>query len=365
MQPIPKGGAGPIYAYSVARTEITNQQYATFLNAAELDGGATGLGSFMLFSADGTVTLPSGDLLFHPQGLAAPDSHVVYAPWAPLGTRYTVAVAQKADPRSYEEHPVNHVTWLGAVKFCNWLTLSQGLAAAERCYTEGPTPDDWHPVTISTADWATRDLTRTERARLALGYTGFRLPMDELDAATGWVGQQVRPFNEWYKAAAYDPSAPLTVRGGPAGELVPPRHWVYGFGRDVLTGADANTLVSGDPFDDDDAFVALYDGTTYNAPGMPTVGNGSVFATQASANPWGIHDLSGNVAEWIQDRVPGAGMAVRGGSWNQLFADSAATYREGRMQTEAHPWLGFRVVQTMPMKALPAPKPAPTPVTFP
>lgn len=364
MRPIPKSGPGPHYAYSVARTEITNQEYADFLNSAELDGGATGLGSFLLFAADGTVTLPSGDLVFQPQGAGATDSHVVYAPFAPVGTRYTVEVAQKADPRSYERHPINHVSWLGAVKFCNWLTLNQGLPASERCYTEGPNPGDWHPVTISTADWATRDLDAGERSRLVLAYEGFRLPMDELGAATGWVSRQVRPFNEWYKAAAYDPAAPATVRVGPAGETVPPYHWSWGTGRDTVLASGLNTFQSGDPFDDDDAFVGMFDGSTYNGGG-PTVGNGALFTTQADANPYGIHDLSGNVSEWGQDQVPGGGMAVRGGSWNQFVSESAASFREARPQTDHHPWLGFRVVQARKMKFAPAAKPAAPPISFP
>jgi formylglycine-generating enzyme required for sulfatase activity len=365
MRPIPRSGPGPHYAYSVGRTEITNQEYADFLNSAELDGGATGLGSFLVFGPDGTVTLPSGDLVFRPQGPAALDSHVVYSSFAPIGTRYTVDVAQLSDPRSFERHPVNHVTWFGALKFCNWLTLNQGLTAADRCYTEGPSPADWHPATISTAAWAVRDLTASERGHLVMSYRGFRLPMDELDTATGWVGQQVRPFNEWYKAAAYDPAAPNTVRSGPAGEQVPPYHWLWGTGRDVVLSRGLNTLGSGDPFDDDDAFVAMYDGSIYNNGIGPTVGSGTLLRSQASANPYGIFDLSGNVAEWGQDQVPGGGMAVRGGSYDQLEPESAATYREARPPTDAHPWLGFRVVQAMKMKLAPAKPPAPQPVSFP
>lgn len=368
MRPVPKGGAGPSHAYSVSRYEITNLEYAAFLNSAELDGGATGLGSFMQFGPDGRVTLPSGDLLFVPLSADAPDSRVAYTLGAPLGTRYTVEVAQKADPRSYERHPVNHVTWLGALKFCNWLTLNRGLAPAERCYTEGPTPADWHPVTISTAEWAMRDLDRFERLRLAVGYRGFRLPMDELGSATGWVDLPVRPFNEWYKAAAYDPNAPGSVRTGPGGGLVPASHWQWGTGRDTVLASGLNSFQSGDPFDDDDAFVGLFDGSTYNTAGSPTVGNGALFASQANLNPYGIHDLSGNVAEWGQDQVPGVGLAVHGGSFAQLPAESAPTYREGRPLTDHWSWLGFRVVQTLPpmrMKPQPAPTPAGPPVSFP
>ncbi len=345
MRPIRGGGVGPGYSFRMGRYEITNQQYADFLNAAQLDGGATGIGSFVGFDADGRMLLHDGTLAFEPSNVAA-GSRVVYTPTAPIGTRYTVAFPQGADPRSYEAHPVTNVTWFGAVKFCNWLTLERGLTLAARCYAEGPSADDWHPVTITTGDWMSRDLDAAERANL-VRLRGFRLPMDDSGAAQGWLSNQPSTYNEWFKAAAYDPGAPATTRSGPGGELVPPLHHVFGVGRDLLGQPDANFFASTDPFDDDDAFVGLYDGTHYNAFANQGVGNGSSFPSAASDNRWGIYDLSGNIAEWGQDRVLGSEHALRGGSFRAPAAQTSTTYRAALQRSTAADDVGFRVVQAV------------------
>ncbi len=339
MRPVSGG-----YPLLVGRYEITNQQYASFLNSAEYDLGQTELSSFMVFQADGCVTLSDGTPLFEPQGVA-PDSRIEFSSGAPIGTRYTVEVALGSDPRTYERHPVTNVTWFGAAKFCNWLTMKRGLGPGERCYTEGPSAADWHPATITSAAWGARDLTDAERGLLVTRYRGFRLPMDDLGTATGWIGDQDGTFNEWYRAAAFDPAAPQVARIGPGGENVPAYHWVYGFGRDSIGGSDANFLSSTDPFDDDDAFVGMYSGAVYNGPGAQLVGSGSLFASSADDNPWDIYDLSGNIVELTQDRPSALSRAVRGGSWLAPAIESAASHRQTVAAAAGASNLGFRIVQ--------------------
>jgi hypothetical protein len=263
-------------------------------------------------------------VLFQPQGVVA-SSRIVYTAAAPLGTRYTVGIASGATARSYERHPVTNVSWIGALKFCNWVTLNRGYAPAERCYSEGPALLDWHPVTISTAAWAVRDLADGERARLVAQYRGFRLPMDGLGPRTGFVGNPVGYFNEWYKAAAFDPSAPGFARIGPGGETVPPlpldlRRWPGHFG-----APDGNFFASTDPYDDDDAFVGLFDGSSYNMAGAERVGSGAFFASATSTNRYGLYDMSGNVLEHGQDRVLGQDHALHSGSWRDAAALGAGT----------------------------------------
>jgi hypothetical protein len=299
----------------------------------------------MVFTADGSVTLGDGKIMFVPQGLAA-DSRIVYSPSAPLGMRYTVEIPTGKDPRSYERHPVVHVSWFGALKFCNWLTLKRGMPATERCYTEGSNAGDWHPVTISDADWATRDLNDTERLAMQ-SYTGLRLPMDNQDTQTGWIGSQVGSFNEWYKAAAYDPLAPDFDRLGPGSETVPSDHWIYGYGRDTIGVNDANYSFSVDPFSEDDAFVGLYDGTTHNPGGSGDIGNGNQFTTNDTDNPYEMYDLSGNVAELGQDKGPtSSSRARRGGSHLTGSDTTAATYRDVTDAATTDAANGFRIFQT-------------------
>src|SRR5262249_9408650 len=157
-------------SFQLAPYEVTNAQYAVFLNDAQLDQNHTERSVHMVFGADGQAKLPSGEALFQPGNVAPSSAHIRYQARQPLGLRYVV-------DSGYESFPVTNVSWFGAAKFCNWLSLRKGIASEQRCYTEGDSGAEWHPATISTADWAIRDLSPGERQDLlALG--GFRLPMD-------------------------------------------------------------------------------------------------------------------------------------------------------------------------------------------
>lgn len=334
---VPGGGqpGGPAYTFSMGQFEITNAQFAAFLNDAQLDGGATGKGSHMYFQDDGWVrTAPGGPAIFHAIG-----SVIRYDPALAVGQRFAPAIKQGMD---MSPHPVFNVSWYGAVKFSNWLTLDQGLGEAHRAYTEGPTGADWHPVTISTADWQTRDLNAAERQALVDDYQGFRLPMDD-QASTASA------YNEWYKAAAWDPDDQA--------------NHVYGFGRDTIDHQDANgsTLRPWDPWEEfrpDDPFdagndpdttpVGFYDGTLWergdwNWPDQDPFFD--TFQTRANENAYGIFDLSGNLGEWMQDGWVDwmSYRGTRGGGWAQLDELEAAS-RELHLPASSSAHRGFRVV---------------------
>ncbi|RME40444.1 MAG: hypothetical protein D6788_03280 [Planctomycetota bacterium] len=324
---VPAGNAaaaGVDYDFRLSRFEITNAQFVQFLNdtLAEARSGSPSEGSaYMYFDLD------SGDVYIHDQRTPTTG---IDAPSATLTVRMFEAAAGGAisfdgnvyvvDPEK-EDLPVTGVSWYGAVKFCNWLTLAQGMAPDQRIYTEaaGTEPTGWHPVTVSTADWAVRGMTGAEREAL-LSLSGFRLPMD--DAASG-----VAAYNEWYKAAAWNDAA---------GE-----HRVYGFGRDTLTARDANYRLSDDPFEPGPTPVGFYDGVNTLASGDPT---------QDTANAYGLYDMTGNVAEWVQDRdavslEPG----IRGGHFFSPAA-SISLRADTRMTAPAETtvsFIGFRVAQTI------------------
>lgn len=308
---------GPVYDYRIGRFEVRNDQFAGFLNdaLANLDNER---GHYMYFDVDsgdvyinstatGAVgTSGSGTLLFS----AEENPHIFYN---------AISMAyETAD--EFEDHPVTGISWFGAVKFCNWMTIENNFGISERAYTEAPGSSltGWHPVTITTQDWATRDMTAAERDAL-LELLGFRLPMDGgRDSATA--------YGEWFKAAA----------GRIAGVTVT-FDAIYGFGRSAITPADANYDNSSDPFEPGTTPVGYYDGTDH----------GGAFSTAPNENAYGAFDLSGNVWEWLQDQAPTdpTQRRNRGGSWRSIGTDLRVALGVNRSAIATENSTGFRVVQ--------------------
>lgn len=354
---------GPTYDYEVSVFEVTNSQFAEFLNDAEFHnevqnpGVGDERGANMQFRpppfAIGDVGLIVGDSSDVDALFDISRSLLTYDAMLPVGTRYGVTAGK-------DDHPATGMGWMGAVKFCNWLTIDQGLGLAERCYGEGLSEFDWFPITIGTdvggtqqATNAVRDLNEAERGALVQNYRGFRLLMDQGGTEVGADDAVPRPYNEWYKAAAFDPAAPdfpRTVFVGFSFEehTVPPNHWVHAFGRDPLTNADANFRSSGDPFDpvpDDSTVIATtpvgyYDGTNH----------GGVFQTNANNNRYGIFDMSGNVWEFLTDQVTitdslTPDRAIVGGSYRSNVRQVTPANRGDIGPGTTRPVVGFRVMR--------------------
>jgi len=329
MLPVTGGGqpGGPAYTYTMGKFEITSQQFCDFLNDAERDANSaspTKRSSNMFFSDNGSVYLDSNmsslEPIFLSHNISWETSDIHYDVTTLVGTRYSVI----SDPfGSKAKHAARRLSWMGAMKFCNWLTIDQELGEEHCCYTEGPDIGDWHPVTITTAEWwgkepahnddttAGRDPNDAERTELVRVYRGYRLFMDD----TGLLAPISRPdpndFNEWLKAAAWDPDAPDTFRTNTGGWHASPDHWMYATGREVHTGADGNWNDSGDPWESVAQLqgpvpVDFYDGTDH----------GGLFATNDSENRYGFYGMAGNVWEYSQDYGPDLRhRAIYGGSW--------------------------------------------------
>ncbi|MBN1345922.1 MAG: SUMF1/EgtB/PvdO family nonheme iron enzyme [Phycisphaerae bacterium] len=338
MKLVPAGGEpnGPAYDFWMGRCEVTLAQYFTFLNDAEANQGNE-RGAYMAFnttngdiglmdgtSADGIFDISDCNSIFP----YAPHYRVAYDANQPLGSRYVY------DPNE-ADYPIAGASWIGAVKFCNWLTIEMGLDPSQRCYAEGVSVADWRPVTIAKADWAVRDLDQAERQSLVDLYVGFRLPMDDVGLQSGYIDGLPSAYNEWYKAAAYDANAPATVRIGANGESVPPYHWKYGYGTDEPDLTKANFLIYDANFPG---------GVDPNCVRFPTpVGT----YAPSNGNPWGIDDLSGNVYEWGQDYSNSIIDPTRHATRSRSFdsGEPASAFRHYRIVTNGTFFVGFRVVQ--------------------
>ena len=116
---------------------------------------------------------------------------------------------------------------------------------------------------------------------------------------------------------------------------------LYGFGRNTITGADANYRNSGDPFDNGTTPVGYFDGSDH----------GGEFATNASENGFALLDMTGNVSEWIQGNfnttLPEF-RTLRGGSFNQVVSLMDVRTRRAKLATTTSTRVGFRVVRASP-----------------
>lgn len=124
----------------MGKFEITNQQYADFLNSAKDANDIKVDGGIVYTFSDGSNSYP----YFNTHSFHA-DSQIDY-----LGGVFSVRA--KDGTTDMSDHPVVHVSWYGSAAYCNWKSLQQGY---DQCYD------------ISTWTWQC-DFTKA----------GFRLPTD-------------------------------------------------------------------------------------------------------------------------------------------------------------------------------------------
>jgi formylglycine-generating enzyme required for sulfatase activity len=211
--------------------------------------------------------------------------------------------------------PATGVTWNEAARFVNWMNTSTGGFATYKFTTLGVNDDIalWDPS--DTLDYDPNNLYRSKRAT-------YVLPS----------------YNEWYKAAYYDPNKP----GGPG-------YWDFPTGSDtaptpVASGTAANTAV-------------------YLQP----VFQGPADVNQAGGlSPYGVMGLGGNVIEWEESSVDLANGSVssprgiRGTVWNGPTNDLSSSARYSSVPSGLNSTLNggsFRVTSLSP-QIEPIPEPS-------
>lgn len=213
-----------------------------------------------------------------------------------------------ADNRSSSK-PATSISWNEAARFVNWLNTSAGGYAAYRFDGIGPNQNTsarnnelWDQI-LHPLDYNPANPFRSKRAR-------FVLPS----------------FDEWYKAAYYDPS-----KTGGAG------YWLYATGSQsapqaVSIGTQANTAIYQQLFSQGPADVNQAGGLS----------------------PYGVMGLGGNVSEWnettfdLTNNNSGSARALRGGYWagNDYFMTSQ--YRGPVDPFYGDEGMGFRVAMVTP-----------------
>ncbi len=312
--PTDVGTEGPDYDFYMARYEVTNHQWVRFLNDAQQNPN-NARGDNLYFDAKGNVW-------FHPDMQPGRDEiflidteTIHYNPDRIRGDRYSLASDAEGRVVS-EDHPATGISWFGALKYCNWLTLESGRGLDQRAYREGTNQFEWAPVTAT--NWGNGAFTIAER-REWIDLQGFRLPMFKLQEDR--TRYPTNAFNEFYKAAAWNGQT----------------NTLYGYGRNTFATNDAVVLDTVLRQGVGIMPVGYFDGIN-RLPAGPT---------RPNENGFGIHDLTGNVSEWLND-FPRRGMndarLLAGGS----FEDPLRPVSEARMVAPhtSGPTGGFRPVTT-------------------
>lgn len=324
MALVPAGGStnGPAYEFHASKFEVTNAEFLDFLNDAEAATN-TSRGANMHFDADGNVWINPAKQGRRDELFSLADSRLAYDRTQPAGKRYRLTGREPAFGKTYTNHPVTGVSWYGAVKYCNWLTLATGRSADDLCYREGTNAWDWAPVTCAKTNWIRGRFGDDERSAW-LEVKGYRLMMDPGHGTNTLAND----FNEFVRAAAWFGKT----------------NTLYGYGRNTVRPGDAN-YYGGSPsaMRPDTMPVGFFDGSDHD----------DLFPTRTNANPYGIYDLSGNVDEWVTDlgyTNSALTRAAAGGSWMQRLPTALA--RQPVRPYETGTARGLRVVTSYSGKSM-------------
>jgi len=273
-------GIGAVgYEFRIGRYEVTNTQYAEFLNSVavvDLNG---------LYNAKMASDVVGGITRSGASG------------------SYTYTVKAHMGDK-----PVNYVSWYDALRFCNWL------------HNGRPT--------------GSQDGTTTERGAYSLtGVTSVAVGTDPVHGANGrnaGAMYHLPSENEFYKAAYYQPAG----EGGDADD-----YWLYPT-RSNNEPTVATADEAGNVNNATDNIANYLRGADWNDQdgNVTTVGSGGA----GSASFYGAFDMGGNLREWVEQDIFGF-RGQRGGSWGGNSNNLTSSNRDVGLPTLRLNFVGFRV----------------------
>jgi formylglycine-generating enzyme required for sulfatase activity len=286
------------YDFMIGKYEVTNTQYASFLNAVA--------------ATDTYLLYPATNKFPFARGIIQTGSAGAYS--------YSIA-------ENMADKPANYINWFSAVRFTNWLANGQ------------PT--------------GLQGLTTTENGAYALNGTttaGFDIVRNTINPNTSaapsfWLPSE----SEWYKAAYYDPTytnpetgthywlyaprsnaLPTPATATATGDIANPGENVANFNKSAIWNGDPSVVIEGN---------------------VTTVGS----AGDLSDSYYGTYDQDGNVWEWSEGIVKdGTARGLRQGSANDPGLDGSPLYlaasfgNNGRPPNEYYWNAGFRVAASIP-----------------
>jgi len=274
-----RGAVG--YNYRIGTYDVTNAQYAEFLNAKAATSDPYGLyNSNMGSDIEGGITQ--------------------------AGASGSYSFSVKSD---YANKPVVFVSWYDTIRFSNWLTNGQGSGDTESgTYTI--TGGGVNSGTVVIPDAAQR------AAWAASGNLHWLLPSE----------------SEWYKAAYY--------KGG----SLSAGYWVYPFKSNTVptTQAPPGDSNSANYYDNTTTGFAVTHSVHFDGSQVYLT---DVGAYTSARSPYGAFDMGGNAWQWNEAiaSVQSGTRQIRGGSWfnRSIYMNSDTPF--GTFPVNESSTFGFRV----------------------
>jgi len=276
-----------IEPFNMAKTEITNQQYVVFLNAAIREnmitvGSATGTTSWIILDADGNQMIN----ILGIRVIKDHDKDGVYELWEMENPLNRSMVEYDSDKEMFNVVNPDNVNWeiyFDAATYPNVVDQLTDWCEFHKFWPPGITHEGLDVITFS-KDIYNADGNVKNNIAFA-GHLDTNCELPTLEEVKSWPVNHIQYYGARGFADFYGYELPSLKELQWAG---------YGGHEDWIYATDDGTINS-----DNVVYNGGYDRSTGKHKGHP-----QPVATFAS-NPYGVYDLSGNVAEWTETEDTG------------------------------------------------------------